>query len=122
MPTSTSSGLNNGSPEITELDIFVECFRCKFRGALVGLADHVEPHKRVPEVVLEKSMMNVMIGRRAEPNQMKDAVPRKGVLTVDQNQPVGISTSKCHVRPDVAMYKVRRSVKWYQNHADGIKH
>lgn len=62
-----------------------------------------------------------MIGWRSEAYQMKDAVPREGVLTVNQNQPVGIRASKCHVRPDIAMNKVSRRVERYQNHANGIK-
>jgi len=103
------------------LNIFVECLGSKFARTLVGPSQHVKPHEQVAKVVFEKSMMDVMVRGRSKAQSMKEAIPRKGVLGMNQRQPVCVGTAKGHVGPDIAMHEIGGGVEWNEDHADCIE-
>jgi len=104
-------------------NVLVEGFRGEFTWTLVRPSHLIKPHEQVTKVVFEKGMMDVMIGGSAKSQDVKEGmVPRKGVLGMDESQPVGVGRTKGHVGPHVdGIHDLCRTNEWNENHAHGIQ-
>ena len=101
-------------------DNFIKRLWAVLKWIFVRASNHVIPHEQMTIVVLEKGVVDMMVGRRAKTEYVKYAVPRKSVFRMDESQPVGVRGSKCHVRPHVAVHKVGGCVKRDYDHAERV--
>mmetsp|Transcript_2063 Transcript_2063/g.4316 ORF Transcript_2063/g.4316 Transcript_2063/m.4316 type:complete len:319 (-) Transcript_2063:126-1082(-) len=88
----------------------------------VASPDSIKPRKQVPKVVLEKGVVDVVVRRCSKAQHVKKRIPGKGVLGMNQRQPVGIKAAKGHVGPHIDVHQISRRIQRYQNHANRVQH